>query len=430
MVEVVARHGFDNGFDCHIAALGVVEHFGSLLGREGCNKRGVPGAHGGKDGERGLRIHRGVGGGPSVLVERLDDVIGLRESLSQAESKNHFTVGEVSKNVAGGPFPGCGIAGERAGESRGVGRQLRRGLPDDFPWIAIAEEFRVRIGHRPHCIVGHMDISKVSEHYGTAELLGRVTKALERFGMGEGMISWQALEPLDQFHVRALPAIRELAAALSLDPTDHVLDVGSGLGGPARCVAAEHACRVTGVDLNERYVEVARMLTERTGLSDRVHFEQADALQLPFKDQTFDHAMTIHVAMNIRDRAGLYGSIHRVLKGGGRLAIYDVVTGNGEALTFPLPWAREAEASFLTTSEVMRETLEAAGFADVKLTDRTVAGLGALAAQQAAMQSDPETPRLGLPLIMGAGFMGMVGNLGRDLQTGKVRLVEAVARKV
>jgi len=274
-----------------------------------------------------------------------------------------------------------------------------------------------------------MDTSEVSEHYGTADLQERVTQALGRFGMGEGKIHWQALEPLDQFHVRALPATRELAAALDLKSADHVLDVGSGLGGPARCLAAEHGCRVTGIDLNERYVEVARMLTERTGFSERVHFEQADALHLPFPDATFDHAMTIHVAMNIRDRAGLYGSIHRVLKGGGRLAICDVVTGNGEALTFPLPWAREVGTSFLTTPETMRDALVAAGFADVRLNDKTEAGLAAMADQQVAMQSSPDTPRLGLPLVMGQGFMGMVGNLGRDLQTGKARLYEVLARK-
>ena len=376
-----------------------------------------------------MRIDGGIGGGPAVLVERLNDVIGLRESLAQAESKNHFAVGEVSEDVASGPFPGGRIAGERGGEARSVRGQLRRGMSDDFSWIAIAEEFRVRIGHKSHCIVGNMDTSKVSEHYGTAELPGRVTQALARFGMGEQTISWQALELLDQFHVRALPATRELAEALELKATDHVLDVGSGLGGPARCVAAEHGCRVTGIDLNERYVEVARMLTDRTGLSERVQFEQADALRLPFPDATFDHVMTIHVAMNIRDRAGLFDSIHRVLKGGGRLAIYDVVTGNGEALTFPLPWAREAETSFLTTPEAMRDALVAAGFADVKLSDKTNPGLAAMAAQQAAMQSSPETPRLGLPLVMGQGFMGMVGNLGRDLQTGKARLYEVLARK-
>ncbi len=94
---------------------------------------------------------------------------------------------------------------------------------------------------------------------------------------------------------------------------DRVLDVGSGLGGPARLIAAQRGCDVTGIDLTPEYVEVAERLTQRTGLGEQVRFVCGDALELPFDDASFDAAITLHVAMNIADRARLYAAIRRVL---------------------------------------------------------------------------------------------------------------------
>ncbi len=199
----------------------------------------------------------------------------------------------------------------------------------------------------------------VVEHYGTGSLRQTVETALRRAGLDAPTLSWSDFAPLDQFHVRGLAATKELAAALPLTPETHVLDVGSGLGGPARFLAATTKCRVTGIDLSAAFVEVATMLAERAGLADRVTYREANALDLPFADASFDHAWTQHVAMNIADRARLYGEIHRVLKPGGRLAIYDVAKGDGGDLIFPVPWARVPEISFLVTPDAMRAALKA-----------------------------------------------------------------------
>src|SRR5215813_7368819 len=118
-----------------------------------------------------------------------------------------------------------------------------------------------------------------------------------------------------------------------------VLDVDSGVGGPARFLAATYGCRITGVDLSESFVDAARYLTERTGQSGQVSFQTASALDLPFDDGHFDVALLQHVAMNIRDRAQLYREIRRVLTPGGRFATFDVVSNKGEPL-YPVPWAR------------------------------------------------------------------------------------------
>ena len=157
-----------------------------------------------------------------------------------------------------------------------------------------------------------------------------------------------------------------------------VLDVGSGVGGPARFLAATRGCQVTGVDLSEPFVDAARYLTERTGQSGQVSFETASALELPFDAGRFDVVLLQHVAMNISDRTRLYHEIRRVLKSGGMFAIFDVVLNDGEP-HYPVPWARTPATSFLLTAAATRAAIEPAGF-------RTL-----------AWQDDTESPRPGSP---------------------------------
>ena len=92
---------------------------------------------------------------------------------------------------------------------------------------------------------------------------------------------------LDQFHTRGLAATAELAELAGITADMSVLDVGSGVGGPARFLAATYGCHVTGVDLSEPFVDAARYLTERTGQSGQVSFQVASALELPFDDGSF-----------------------------------------------------------------------------------------------------------------------------------------------
>ena len=131
--------------------------------------------------------------------------------------------------------------------------------------------------------------------------------------------------------------------------SDHVIDVGSGIGGPSRYLAATYGCRVSGVDLTPEFVAAATGLTERVGLTDRVDFRQGSALALPFPDAGFDRAWSQNVAMNIADRPLYYSELRRVLKPGGRLAIQDVAQGPGGPVIFPVMWADRPEISFLRT---------------------------------------------------------------------------------
>lgn len=248
-------------------------------------------------------------------------------------------------------------------------------------------------------------------------------EALDRAGLVAKKASWSDLAPLDQFHVRGLPACEELAVGMGLKAGDTVLDIGCGLGGPSRYLAATFGCNVTGLDLNEHFVELARALAEFVDLQDLVTYVQGDALHLDFADSSFDHAWTQHVAMNIADRRRLYSDIRRVLRSGGRFGIYDVVRGENEPVVYPLPWARRAEDSFLVSPDEMRELLVSAGFREVAWRDVTDLGLHWF---QKLQQTPPSRSTFGLSLVMGEDFPMMSANLFKNLKNDRVRLVQAV----
>ena len=209
----------------------------------------------------------------------------------------------------------------------------------------------------------------VRDHYRATGLTERLKTALKTFGPEEQRLTPPQLATLDQFHTRGLAATTELARLAGITADMSVLDVGSGIGGPARFLAATYGCQVTGVDLSEPFVDAARYLTERTGQSELVSFDTASALELPFDDGHFDVVVLQHVAMNISDRARLYREIRRVLKSGGKFATFDVVLKSGDP-HYPVPWARTPATSFLLTAAATREVIEAGRFSHAGMARR------------------------------------------------------------
>jgi len=217
----------------------------------------------------------------------------------------------------------------------------------------------------------------VRAHYRRDGLEAVVLGAVRDAGLDPGALSVGDLAGLDQLHAGGIAATEHLLDALALGEDAPLLDVGSGIGGPARLAAHRHGCRVTGVDLSPDFVEVARALTARLGLDDVTDFQVAPATALPFADASFSRAMMNHVGMNIADKAAVFAEVRRVLEPGGLFAVYDQMrVGDGE-LTFPLPWADTEDSSFVETAERYADLLAGAGFRVERDEDRTAANAAA-----------------------------------------------------
>jgi len=232
--------------------------------------------------------------------------------------------------------------------------------------------------------------------------------------------SIEGLAPLDQFHSGGIQATRDLAALAKISAGEAVLDVGSGVGGPARLLAAERGARVTGIDLTADYVELARALSARSKIA--AEYRKANALELPIGDAGFDIVWTQHAAMNIADRPRLYGEIRRVLKPGGRLALHDIFIGPKPGpLHLPVPWADTEAESHLVTPEALRRLLADLGFAELAWQDRTAITI-------AGFEATPARKPL-IHLLLGEGFPDMVANMRRNFAEGRIAAAMGVFRR-
>ncbi|MGF1592596.1 MAG: class I SAM-dependent methyltransferase [Kiloniellaceae bacterium] len=267
-----------------------------------------------------------------------------------------------------------------------------------------------------------------AQHYAReGELTGRILSALTAADKDLDRLSAEDLSPYDQFHSRGSQATAELASLLSPQAGQLLLDLGCGIGGPARWLARERGCQVVGLDLTEVYCRTARDLSARVRLDRQTRFLCADALQLPFAESSFDLVWTQHAAMNIADKSRLYREVARVLRPGGRFGLYDVMAGPAGAPHFPLPWAGGPEWSHLVAPQGVREAIAATGLRERHWRDLTEESKAwsekAVAAQQAGRG------HAGPALILGPSFAEMVANLRRSLFEDRISVVQAVFDK-
>ncbi len=268
----------------------------------------------------------------------------------------------------------------------------------------------------------------VKAHYAHQNLENAILTALVEAGVDLNHLKAEDLAPIDEFHIGGRKATLDLARQLGLNEQLQVLDVGSGIGGASRCLAQEFGCQVTGVDLSEEYCRVAAMLAQRLGLDSRVSYRQADALALPFDAGSFDLLWTQHAAMNIADKTKLYAEMWRVLKPGGKLAIYDLLAGEGGPIHFPVPWARAPAISHLIRPQQLRDILEAVGFEVLNWQDTTEKGRSWFRRMGERIKKSG-LPRLGIHLLLGADFRLMAQNQVRNLEEDRIALIETIVRR-
>jgi SAM-dependent methyltransferase len=280
-------------------------------------------------------------------------------------------------------------------------------------------------------MIAHNSADAINAHYTAGDLAAAIFAGLRASGKDPDHPTIDDLAPVDQFHLLGKPATLALARRADLRAGMRVLDIGGGLGGPARTLASLFGCQVTVLDVTEEFCRVGAMLTARMGIGDRVTFRHGNATAIPFPDASFDIAWTQQAAMNIADKGRLYAEIHRVLRPQGRYAFQEVLAGSVQPIHFPVPWASGPTLSFLASADEMRAGLRAAGLAElvwVDVTAEAVAFARGRAAAAAKQRGAPPSP-LSLHLVQGADARLKTANSNRNWFEGRTALTQGVVMR-
>ena len=263
-----------------------------------------------------------------------------------------------------------------------------------------------------------MDVAAlVREHYRGDDLARGILAALSATGLDANSVTVRDLAAVDQLHAGGPDATLHLLEQLNLGPGTRLLDVGSGIGGPARLAAAEFGCSVVGLDLSADFVVAAVQLSDLVGLSSSVKFLVASGADTGLPDASFDRASLIHVGMNISDKAAVFAEVHRVLKRGGVFGVYEQMRiGPGE-LTYPLPWAVDERSSFVATPEEYVRDLTAAGFRVVRQENRMAS----------AARGGPPSSGLDQATVFGPAFAERISNNLAAARAGLIAPILVVA---
>lgn len=273
-----------------------------------------------------------------------------------------------------------------------------------------------------------MDVDEaIGEHYGRVGLEESILSALIALGRDPDHTTQADLAPVDELHTGGAESARELARDAGIGVGSRVLDVGSGLGGPARLFASEFGAIVDGIDVTPRFVSTATSLTRRSGLSHAVSFTLGSALDLPFADAEFDAATMIHVGMNIQDKATLFRSVARVLKPGSRFAIFDFMVVSDGPVHYPLPWSDSIDTSFLVAPDSYLSMLEDAGFTIDKQENWMRFAFESPLEVTAPEERNRTVSPLGLHIVLGSNLHERMRNVMAAMTQGVLQPIEIVS---
>lgn len=268
-------------------------------------------------------------------------------------------------------------------------------------------------------------VQDVSQQWGEGGVLNRILDALQASGISAANASVETLAPLDHFHARGFQATKELADLLPVRPRDHLVDIGCGVGGPARYFAHRFGCRVDGIDITEPFVVAANHLSELTGLRERVTVRLGDGHSLPYPDKAFDGGYSQHVTMNVADRDRFFGEAFRVLRPGAFFALTEHGRGEGGPPHHPVPWSNDGSYEHLMPPEETVERLRRAGFVAIEVTEtgeKYLAGYRRVM----ALAEKGELPPLGVHILLGAAAPAKTRNAARNIEEGRTRPVQII----
>ncbi len=270
---------------------------------------------------------------------------------------------------------------------------------------------------------------EVSTHYEHGSLIKVIEDGFNREGKAPSDITLDDMSVIDEFHIGGRQASEEFLDQLQLEERSLVLDVGCGLGGPARFVASRFGCLVSGIDLTQEYVDTGNVLSNWVGLDKKVILQQGSAMALPFPDGQFDAAYMMHVGMNIADKKSLFSEVFKVLKPGGIFGIYDVMqVGSGE-MEYPAPWAASENTSALASPQDYRTGLKEAGFNILATRERGDFAVEFFENIKRRMMEMTEEPLLGLHVLMGRDAKTKVANVLTSIKEGSIAPVELIAQR-
>lgn len=268
----------------------------------------------------------------------------------------------------------------------------------------------------------------IADHWARGDVYALIVAALEKMSKPLDTVTIEDLAPVDHFHARGLPATVELADRLPIKADQHIVDIGCGLGGPARYIAKRFGCKVSGVDITQPFVEAGNKLTALLRMQDQVTIQLGNGQRMSYGDAEFDGAYTQHVTMNVADRRSFFSEARRVLKSGAFFALTEHGLGPAGNPHYPMPWSADGSGAYLVTPAETRAFLEAAGFTDIVMEDT---GAKYVAGYKIAIERAEKglLPPLGIHLLLGETALQKTRNAARNIEEGRTHPIQVVCRK-